>query len=339
MTTSVVRVQVEPTDGGGAEVAWQLEGEDTGVEVAVGATDAHHEHRSVSTVAAGTTSAHLDRVPEGRFYVSVRPLGAGAGLVGSPRRLAVDGMQNFRDLGGYRTAGGGHTRWGCVFRADSPHKLTPEGRTAVDELGIAVVYDLRGDRERATHPSPLTSIHLPVVGRASRTSGDAVVDDALDASMLEATSGEQVLRDTYVGSLERSADLFGTLLGGLTEPGGLPAVFHCHAGKDRTGVVAMLLLRALGVDRETILDDYELTRRYRLREHQNDTVDSMLARGMSPTVIEGLLGTPRWAMADAIDEVETVYGGIEAYLTGPAGLTPDRLARLRELLVVPAPQR
>ena len=90
------------------------------------------------------------------------------------------------------------------------------------------------------------------------------------------------MRNIYVGSLEHSADLFGALLTSFASEGGLPAVFHCHAGKDRTGIVAALVLLAVGVDRETVLDDYELTRRYRTFENQQDSYANMIKLGMSP---------------------------------------------------------
>jgi len=130
-----------------------------------------------------------------------------------------------------------------------------------------------------------------------------------------------------------SGPLFGRLIGTLAEPDGLPAVFHCHAGKDRTGIVAALVLLAIGVDRETVLDDYELTAHYRKFEHQQDSFANMLNRGLSPEVAAGVLSTPRWAMSDAIDALEDDHGGIEQYLTSEVGLSTAQLDALRDALV------
>ena len=145
--------------------------------------------------------------------------------------------------------------------------------------------------------------------------------------------GESLLRDIYVGVLQHSATQIGAILRGLAEPDVAPAVFHCHGGKDRTGVVAAVLLLALGVDDETVLDDYQATSVYRQIEHQQDSLANMLDSGMSPEAAVAVLGTPRWAMAAAVTAVATVYGGIDSYLTGPAGLTPAELTALREQLV------
>jgi protein-tyrosine phosphatase len=245
------------------------------------------------------------------------------------RRLEFEGVENFRDLGGYPTADGGHTVWGQIFRSDSLHKLTPSDLVAFERMGVRMVYDLRGDEERATHPNPFDSIQLAVVGQPRN--GDRRTIDA--AAFSAASDGEQLLRDLYIGMLLHSAPLFGVLLTGFVEPTNRPAVFHCHAGKDRTGIAAALLLLAVGVDRETILDDYELTRRYRTPDHQQDSLANLLALGMSPEAAAGVMTAPRWAMQDALDAIDSDFGGIDAYLTGPARMTPSSLRELRASFV------
>jgi protein-tyrosine phosphatase len=321
---------VEPDGPGALRVAWELEGGDEGVDVAVGPTPDRIDHVHAISVESGASSTRLSGLVPGRRYVSVAPRGGGSAAVGAERRLQFEGLQNFRDLGGYPTSGGGRTRWGRVFRSDSLHKLTAADLVAFEQLGLRVVYDLRGDAERETNPNPVDSIQLAIVGRPPAPAGER-----RDLSELAATTdGEQMLRDVYLGMLVHSAQLFGQLLAGLVGPEGLPAVFHCHAGKDRTGVTAALLLLALGVGRDEVLDDYELTRRYRTLDHQQDSLANLLALGMSPEAAVGVLAAPRWTMAAALDALDTVHGGIETYLTGPAGLTRAQLAELRRLLVV-----
>ena len=115
----------------------------------------------------------------------------------------------------------------------------------------------------------------------------------------------------------------------------MPAVFHCHAGKDRTGLVAALLLEALEVDRESILDDYELTARYRLRAQQDQTFERLVNLGLAPEAAAGVLTTPRWAMASALEHLDREYASIEGYLTGPAAMTLPDLQRLADALLTP----
>ena len=249
------------------------------------------------------------------------------------RRVSFEGLQNFRDLGGYRTADGGITAWGQIFRSDSLHKLTTSDMAALDRLGIRLVYDLRGDDERTAHPNPIDSIQLAVIGQP-RDGERGTIDSA---AFKAASDGERLLRDLYIGMLLHSAPLFGQLLTGLADARNRPAVFHCHAGKDRTGVVAALLLLALGVAEDDVLDDYELTRHYRTLDHQHDSLARLLDVGMSPEAAAGVLTAPRWAMRDAIHAVHSEYGGIMAYLTGPASMTPSTLNELRRALIAPSP--
>ena len=258
----------------------------------------------------------------------VWPDGTIAVVVGAPPAVRRD-HEPARPRRRYRTADGGTTRWATVFRADALHKLTPDDLEMFHELGLATVYDLRGDLERAEFPGPVPSQHVSIVGRPR----DA--DPPLPPPQMSRSDGEVMLRDMYVGVLTHSAAEIGTILCGLADRSRTPAVFHCHGGKDRTGVVAAVLLLALGVDRETVLDDYEATSRFRLLEHQHDSFANLLAAGISPEAAAGVLGTPRWAMADAVDDLLGHPAGVEGYLTDVAGVDPSVLAALRTHLVVP----
>jgi protein-tyrosine phosphatase len=330
VTTSVLRVAVESVEPGTIDVSWELDGPPAEVDVAFGPTPDHIDHVHAETIDAGVTTTRLRGLAPGRHFVSVSVHGGGGAVVAADRRLPFEGLQNFRDLGGYAASGGRTTRWGLVFRADSLHKLTRADLDAFEQLGMGSVFDLRGDEERRTHPNPVRSTQLAIVGQPPGTGrGGGALPDVSGLS----PDGEQILRDLYIGMLEHSAELFGQLLGGLPAPGALPAVFHCHAGKDRTGMTAALLLLALGVDRESVLDDYELTRRYRTREHQHDTFDRLVARGLSPEAAAGVLSAPRWAMSDALDALRDVYGGVENYLTTRARLADSQLDELRSRLL------
>jgi protein-tyrosine phosphatase len=318
-------VSVERDGDGSLVVRWASA---VAVVVGVGTSSDAADHRQVERGSrAGTV--RLDQLPHGRPYVSLTPA-SGPVLVAAERRIPFAGITNVRDLGGYRTRDGATTRWGRVYRADALHKLTTADLDAFAHLGVRTVYDLRGDAERDEFPGPFPSHHVPISGRPA-----GAVAPTPPSTMTEA-DGELLLRDMYVGALEHSAPNIGRVLRGIGDPEALPVVFHCHGGKDRTGVVAAVLLLALGVERDTVLDDYEATRRYRLIEHQHDSLANLLAAGVSPEAAAGVLGTPRWAMAAAIDAIDETYGGIDAYLTRWAGLSPVDVQALRRQLVAPS---
>lgn len=259
----------------------------------------------------------------------------------SDRRVPFEGVPNFRDLGGYPTRSGARVRWGLVFRAGVLHGFRPADLARYDQLGLRAVFDLRSDVECDERPSVEIARRLTITGRPPGDGdGDGGDDDggALPRQAPRtAADGEQLLRDIYCGLLDHSAAQIGELLIALTAEGGLPAAFHCHAGKDRTGIVAALLLEALGVERELVLDDYELTSHYLVdaRTQDRSTFERLLRLGFSEEAAAAVFGTSRWAMEAALDHLDTRHGGIESYLTGPAGMGHHHLELLQELLLEP----
>jgi protein-tyrosine phosphatase len=167
------------------------------------------------------------------------------------RRVQFAGALNFRDIGGYPAGGGGQTRWGTVYRSDSLHFLTAEDLPAFDALGIKVIYDLRRSGELALHPGPREHVHLELPNRNP-------LDESQSKGLATRQDGERWLLADYCGMLVDAA-WFGSLFSRLADPGQLPAVIHCLGGKDRTGLTVALLLTALGVPREVVLDDYQLS--------------------------------------------------------------------------------
>jgi protein-tyrosine phosphatase len=317
-----LQIDVEATEPESLTVRWEP-AVDTDVEIGLGPTPDAAAHTHVMRVPAGERSARLTGVGAGRQYVSVTY--DGTRLVAAERRLRFVGALNFRDLGGYPTASGGWTRWGLLYRSSSLHKLTTDDLKAFDSLGVRAIFDLRRDDERTQEPGPRPVHGLPMPTRFT---------DVPDLSGLrERVDGERWLLDEYKVMLAEGGPTFGTLLTALAEPDGTPAVFHCAGGKDRTGLSAAMLLSWLGVDRETVLDDYELTGRFQAAEHVPEVVDILVDLGVTRPAAEGMLSTPRWAMAESLDLLDNDYGGIESYLRGPAGMTDAALADLRSRFV------
>jgi len=316
---------VVESDGDALIVRWTVEGGGSAaVDISIGPGPEGLDHEHAMTVDGDAGTARIEGVGRGRHYVSVAPHEGGAALIVADRRVPFDGVTNFRDLGGYVTTGGRRTRWGRVFRSDALHRFTEQDRTLYESMGLRAVYDLRGEEERQRYPDPFPATWLALLSGVT----------SLDEVPANAEAGERRLREMYIGMLANAAPLLGQLIGGLANPDALPAVFHCTGGKDRTGISAAVLLELLGVERQHVLDDYTLTSKYRLREHQEESYANLLAAGLPPEAAAGVLGAPRWVMAETLDVLDADYGGAEAYLTGPAGVPEPAVRRLRELLVV-----
>jgi protein-tyrosine phosphatase len=240
------------------------------------------------------------------------------------RRVPFAGAVNFRDIGGYPSAGGGMTRWRAVYRSDSLHFLAEDDLAAFDALGVKVVYDLRRPGEIAQFPGPRDHVHLEIPG------GDITTCPA--AGLQTRRDGEEWLAADYRSMLVRGPLAFGGLLSRLADDRSLPAVVHCLGGKDRTGMAIALLLTVLGVDRATVLDDYEMTSRCHV-SRVPEVVEALTRLGIGRPAAEALMGTPRWAMAQALRELDQVHGGIRQYLLGPADMSQQTLDSLHANLI------
>jgi len=330
-----VHVEVSGDGHGSLEVAWELVGGGP-VEIAVGPTPETVDHEHPVAVVADADRLSLDGLGPGRHYISVAPAGGGSAVVAAERLVLLEGAANFRDLGGYRTAHGGRTRWGLVFRSDALHRLTTEDLAQIGRLGLRVVYDLRRPQERERAPSALPEEvrrELVAVGGSSGETKE-IVDQILDQEVDAIDDG--FLVQAYQQMAETAATTFGQVLTGLTDPDGLPALFHCTAGKDRTGMTAALLLSVLGVDETAVLDDYELSATHWTTQQMDRLRPRFEEAGVDLERFRGLFGAPRHAMAALLATLHDRYGSVERYLVDRADVAPEVLDELRARLVQPA---
>ena len=252
-------------------------------------------------------------------------------LVFNPRRaVALEGGSNFRDLGGYPTLDGHHVKWGHIYRSADIGQLTDNDLKTLEARNLAVVCDLRGPSEVQQSPDRLpagvTRIELPA--------GSENIDTrALFAQMQKATGN----RDSIMGATYTKIDhfkakykpMFDQLLA-LDDSKSL--MFHCTAGKDRTGIGAALVLSALGVDNATILKDYAATDVYwqPAREQMLERIKKM---GISEETLKPMLAANPAYLQSTFDTIDKTYGSMDSFLAKEMELTPDKLAQLREKYV------
>lgn len=246
-----------------------------------------------------------------------------------PRRvIPLEGIRNFRDLGGYPALDGRVTRWGEVYRADAVSLLTQQGWRAMGELGIKTVYDLRrqGERDRSPtidHGLAHEVVHMPVGSEAAEMS---LVDWFKQRGPNEPWD-DTYIAQTYQEILTDWSDVFARLMNGLANPSQRPAVFHCTAGKDRTGLAAALLLDVLGVDRDLVLDDYELTNQTRSEHRIAELTPELTAAGIDVELVRPYLSAPRGALETTLTWLDENHDGPVGYLR-TAGVSEDTLEAL-----------
>jgi protein-tyrosine phosphatase len=232
----------------------------------------------------------------------------------------LQGAPNFRDLGGYIGHQGRPVHWRRLFRSDHLAGLTTDDHARLAPLRLARAFDFRGLEERAATP-----YHLPGVTQVSLAIEPTVVQrmDELAASgrTLTAPLVTQLMNDLYRDLINDRADRFGELFEHLLDSDA-PAVFHCTAGKDRTGVAAALVLLALGVPREVVLQDYMLT---------NELAMPLPAPQQSSAPIDALAvlwRVQQGFLDNALRIIDTDHGGVASYLTQRLRLSPAALATL-----------
>ena len=225
------------------------------------------------------------------------------------RHIPLEGSYNIRDLGGYKTFDGKKTRWKTILRSGDMHNLTSDTKKTLVTLGVRTIVDLRRDAELSEKPnafaeSPQISYHHHNLWGDLVAPERSDYDDASDwwfghYSMLLDQHRSQV------------CEAFAT----VTNPENWPLIFHCAAGKDRTGVMAGLLLSLAGTPNQTITKDYSLSAQFLLSRFYEITPPSEIPSGFGWRDYQRE-HCPSRAMAKTLKHVEIVYGGVEAYLIG-----------------------
>jgi protein-tyrosine phosphatase len=247
----------------------------------------------------------------------------------------MDGVANFRDLGGYQTQDGRRVRTGRVYRSGALHRLSENDQTFLNTIALKCVCDLRSAEEVALEPDRLPNnpayVHLPLVVDDSRDRRER-----LFALLFNRRGLARMLPEFYTRTmLDENAHIYGLLFKRLAQPDALPAIIHCTAGKDRTGIAAALLLSVLGVQDETLLADYSLSNRYYddYFRYGQKLVAPVAWLGIRAEHLQPLLIANPANLQYALDHLRRKYGSVESYLLTAAGLTPSDLEALRTALL------
>jgi protein-tyrosine phosphatase len=241
------------------------------------------------------------------------------------RHLPVQGAFNIRDLGGYPTASGGTTAWRRFLRSDSLHRIAPPEITRLHDEGLRLVIDLRTETEVQTAPNPYASfadvrfVNLPLFEDLS--------PQALSKAKAEDT---HPLFSFYMTALTSRGGAICAIMSEIARHDTGAVLFNCTAGKDRTGIIAALLLGVADVPRDQIIADYALTATL-----IPDLVEEFLAlsraRGGDTESYARLLESPAPTIAATLDQIDARYGSVSQYLSD-IGLPQEELAALRARL-------
>lgn len=277
-----------------------------------------------------------------RQYFLIVP-NAGDAVRVSNRVLPLEGGRNFRDLGGYETVDGRSVKWGLAYRSGVMDGLTDSDYDYISGLGISVVCDFRASQERDSEPTDWRGGDIEYITFADPSAEDDMSKSFASVLMDPDVTADKV-RDMFIGSYRSMhhtyAPAYAEMFDNLAN-GSLPLAFNCSAGKDRTGVAAALLLSALGVPRETVVEDYALSEKVvdfmaefevGLSGTDPESPYAFLLQ-LPPEVIRPLMRTEPAYIEATLDAIETQHGSIIAFIQSELDVDDDELARIRERLL------
>jgi len=252
------------------------------------------------------------------------------------RLLPLAGAQNARDIGGYRTVDGRTVKWDVIYRTAELSHLTPADIALLRSRGVRSIHDLRTTEERREQPTAWTGDGAPPV-TAFDYSLDTSSFVALFQGEVTAERAREVFEVSYPELLKMQRPQHRALFQDLLKGEGA-VLYHCTAGKDRTGVATALILSALGVPRATILADYELSNTYYSGGVPSDGAAAspemaMFAR-LPADVRDVFMGVDARYLQAVFDMIDRDYGSVEAYLDQELGVDADDVQRLRQLYTI-----
>jgi protein-tyrosine phosphatase len=249
----------------------------------------------------------------------------GSALVLADRSVGLASIPNLRDAGGYRTSDGHWVQMGVLYRSNALIPSAPDA-TVLDGLGITTEYDLRTPAEATAKPDAAlpgaTRVALNVIGTDSPTTPQLTSPQDAIAVMED---GE---RQFVLGQSARTA--FHDLLTGIATTSG-DQLFHCSAGKDRSGWASAVLLSILGVPRATIEHDYLLSNDYLAAS--NAAALAAMPAAAQP-IYQPLMGVDLAFLDAGFDQVQQTFGSMDAYVRKGLGVTPATIAALKAKLLV-----
>ena len=262
-----------------------------------------------------------------------------ADQAGYERLVPLAHTSNTRDLGGYTTPGGQRVKRGMLYRSDSLAELDQADLDTLASLELVTVVDFRSESEREQAADRLPQQTPPIDYRVVNVNNPALDVKALGRKVYSGELNEAELealldRSSYIDD-PQLRESWGGWLRSLAEPGALPQLFHCTAGKDRTGFAAAIVLLSLGVDHDQVMADFLASNDYlavnihagvaKIQQHSVQPLDEQL--------IAQVLGVSPVSLHSAIAAMEARYGSVQGYIEHGLGVDKAMQQRLRELLL------
>lgn len=258
----------------------------------------------------------------------------GRGILVAQREVKLEGGVNFRDIGGYPAKNGRTVQWGKIYRSGSLYELTERDWQQIDALGIKLMCDLRSNEEVEAEPDRVLDgvayVHTPIQTETSTM-------DRMRSMFVDRRKLKNFMPMVYTRLIiDNHAMILGDTIRRLADEDNLPAVVHCSAGKDRTGVIVALVLLVLGVPDDYIIADYTLSNTYYASFYQiaEKALKPLAVTGFTADDVYPMLIADAAYMRQTIQYIREHYGSARKYLKTMAGVEDATLQRLESNLLI-----
>lgn len=253
------------------------------------------------------------------------------------RHINVKGVNNLRDLGGLFTKEGYQLKWGMIYRSDKLSNITEEDFSRLFSLNLHSIVDLRTTWEAEDEPDQwpelekIQHIHIPV--------GEGTIKREEIMAHLQKPDFDAValMREANRSFVEEYTDEYRQFFSLLLEEQNYPILYHCSAGKDRTGFASAIILAALGVDRKTIMDEYLLSNYYLFDSSEERLQQAALFYGIDHQLLRQLMEVKSTYLEEAFQAIEEKYGTVDQYLQEGLKLESEELEQLRQIMLYDYP--
>lgn len=255
------------------------------------------------------------------------------------RLLNFEGIPNLRDLGGYATDDGRTVKWGRLYRSATFAEASRDDLNNLSQLGLTAFIDLRSAAEKEAEPNrlpespPFEVIEIPILDEGNKVLFEEV-SERVESGDFEGFDPNETMRQANRQFASKFTPEFRRLLHTVEAADGAPVLWHCTAGKDRTGFAAAVLLRILGVPQETVMQDYMASLEPALASRRNQLLMVRLFKGeQAEDNVRVLLGVdPSWLQA-AFDQIDATWGSFDNYVREGLQLDDADVETLRRNLL------
>jgi protein-tyrosine phosphatase len=330
--TGLIDAKVERIDRHTVQICWEPTHKQPAISVFAGA---HALDRKIPATDCQSGCMEISGLESHTRYYYQLEDDNGFSLMLAERRVILEGAVNFRDIGGYRTQDGRRVQWGKVFRSDGLSRLTDNDHQLLKNMGIKSIIDFRTPAEVKSSPD-----RLPADGSMSHVNL-AVTHGSIDfvEALKRLKKGDSTwltpdfMVNGYVNNIDAFAHVWGRVINEVAISDGDPVLFHCTGGKDRTGTCAALILLALGVPEDTVVDDHQLSNIY-IADLLPSVYASIASYGVDPDVVFPYLTAPRDCILAVLDHIHERYGSAADYLKTKAGVSWETQELLKKKMLI-----